>query len=49
MPSHRAKRPPKTHLILEASVMMAIANLALYGVAMDDDDGIEGDMIFQHK
>jgi hypothetical protein len=41
VPSHRTKGPPKTHLILEASVTMAMANLAAHGVGVDDDDEVE--------
>jgi hypothetical protein len=41
VPSHRAKGPPKTHLIPEASVTMAMANLAAHGVGVDDDDEVE--------
>jgi hypothetical protein len=39
--SHRAKGPPKTHLIPEASVTMAMANLAAHGIGVDDDDEVE--------
>ena len=41
VPSHRAKGPPRTHLIPEASVTMAMANLAANGVDVDDDDEVE--------
>jgi hypothetical protein len=41
LPSHRAKGPLKTHLIPEASVTMAMANLAAHGVGVDDDDEVE--------
>ena len=41
MPSHKAKGPLKTHLILEASLTMAMANLATHGVGIDDDDEVE--------
>jgi hypothetical protein len=40
VPSHRVKGPPKTHLIPEAFVTMAIANLAAYGAGVDDNDDI---------
>ena len=39
VPSHKAKRPPKTHLISKAS--MVIANLATHGVRVDNDDEVE--------
>lgn len=41
VPSHRAKGPPRTHLIPEASATMAMANLAANGVDVDDDDEVE--------
>jgi hypothetical protein len=41
VPSHRAKGPPKTHLIPEASVTMAMANLVAHGVGIDNDDEVE--------
>jgi hypothetical protein len=31
----------KTHLIVEASMTMAIVNLVAYGVGVDDDDEVE--------
>jgi hypothetical protein len=39
MPSHREKGPPKTHLIPEASAVMALANLAASGELPFDDIG----------
>jgi hypothetical protein len=41
MPSHRAKGPPKTHLIPEVFVTMAMANLTAHDVGVDDDDEVE--------
>jgi hypothetical protein len=41
MPSHKAKVPPKTHLIAELSVTMAIANLTVISVVVDDNEDIE--------
>ena len=39
MPSHKDKRPPKTHLIPEASAVMALANLANSGAIGEDEVG----------
>ena len=39
MPSHTNKGPPKTHLIPEASVAMALANLAALGLIVEDKVG----------
>ena len=41
MPSHKAKGPPKIHLITELSVTMAIANLTVISVVVDDNEDIE--------
>ena len=43
MPSHKDKRPPKTHLIPEASAVMALANLANSGAVGGDDVGTDTD------
>ena len=37
MLSHKDKRPPKTHLIPEASTAMALANLAASGAITEDE------------
>ena len=39
MPSHKDKRPPKTHLISEASTAMALANLAALGAIVENEVG----------
>ena len=39
MSSHKEKGPPKTHLILEASAVMALANLANSGAVGEDEVG----------
>jgi hypothetical protein len=41
VPTHRAKGPLKTHLILEASLTMAMVNLAAHGVGVDNNDEVE--------
>ena len=41
MPSHKDKGPPKTHLILEASAAMALANLAASGAIAQDEVGTD--------
>ena len=41
MPSHKDKEPPKTHLIPEASVVMALANLANSWTVGEDEVGID--------
>ena len=41
MPSHKDKGPPKTHLILEASAAMALANLASSGAIAEDEVGTD--------
>jgi hypothetical protein len=38
---HKAKDPPKTHLILEASMMMTIANLATVGIEVGGNEEIK--------
>ena len=43
MLSHKDKGPPKTHLIPEASVVMALANLANSGAVGGDDVGTDTD------
>ena len=43
MPSHKDKGPPKTHLILEASAVMALANLANTGAVDGDNVGTDSD------
>ena len=39
MSSHKDKGPPKTHLIPEASTVMALANLANLGPVGEDEVG----------
>ena len=41
MPSHKDKRPPKMHLIPEASAAMALANLAASRATAEDEVGID--------
>ena len=41
MPSHKDKGPPKMHLILEVSTVMALANLAASGAFALDEVGID--------
>ena len=41
MPSHKDKGPPKTHLILEASAAIALANLAGSGAIAEDEVGTD--------
>ena len=41
MASHKDKGPPKTHLILEASAAMALANLAGSGAIAEDEVGTD--------
>ena len=43
MPSHAKKGPPTSHVIPEASVVAAIANLEAAGVAIDRDANDAGD------
>jgi hypothetical protein len=38
MLAHKAKSPPTTHLILEASMAMEIANLAAVGVEVYNNE-----------
>ena len=40
---HKEKGPSKMHLILEASAVMALANLANSGAAGEDDVGTNSD------
>ena len=41
LPSHKDKGPPKTHLILEASTIIALANLANSGAVGEDKVGTD--------
>ena len=41
MPSHKDKGPPKMHLILEASAVMVLANLANSSAVGGDDVGTD--------
>ena len=43
MPSYKDKGPSKTHLILEASATIALANLAALGVIAKDKVGIDSE------
>ena len=43
MLSHKDKGPSKTHLIPEASAVMAFANLANFGVVGGDNVGTDSD------
>ena len=43
MPSHKDEGPPKMHLILEASAVMALANLANLGAFAEDEVGINSE------
>ena len=43
MPSHKDKGPPKTHLIPEASAVMALANLANSGALGEDEAGTDAE------
>ena len=43
MASLKDKGPPKTHLILEASTAMALANLATSGALVEDKVGINSE------
>ena len=43
MLSHKDKGPPKTHLIPEASAVMALTNLANSGAVSGDDVGTDAD------
>ena len=41
MPSHKDKRPSKTYLIPEASVVMALVNLVDSGAVGEDEVGTD--------
>ena len=43
MPSHKDKGPPKTHLILESSAVMALANLANSEALGEDEAGTDAE------
>ena len=43
MPSHKDKGPPNTHLILEASTTIALANLAASGAIAEDKVGTDSE------
>ena len=43
MPSHKDKGPPKTHLILKASAVMALANLANSEAVGEDEVGTDAE------
>ena len=43
MPSHKDKGPSKTHLIPEASTVMALANLANLGAVGEDEVGTDSE------
>ena len=43
MPSHKDKGPPKTHLIPEASAVMALANLANSRALGEDEAGSDAE------
>ena len=41
MLSYKDKGPPKTHLMLEASATMVLANLATSGIIAEDEVGTD--------
>ena len=43
MPSHKDKGPPKTHLIPEASAVMALANLVNSGAVGENEVGTDAE------
>ena len=43
MPSHKDKRPPKTHLIPESSAVIALANLANSEAVGEDEAGTDAE------
>ena len=43
MPSHKDKGPPKMHLIPEASIAMALANLATSRAIAEDEVGTDSE------